>query len=442
MASDRSGTGLRASNNQKKGDSSSGAITGLGRSGTIGSGRAETEGVTERYLLLMIGYGVGHFMLLIGRSTTYWETIEMNKRMRWAEFLNPVGGVGRSRFWFGLFVAVVFRMVWPCVATGAGLAPVRLYYQVNQPMSIRIEASDSAALELVVLDRANTETARAKIEGANGEIDLAKVFADIFSIREVRYVQLMEDGEAKGAALVLQPLVTRPTPVLQYSTRGNTKVLQVVSWEEPGADEKVMSGFRVYLEPLVVLHTTEGDIVLIMRPDEAPNTSWNFIDLVENGFFTHIPFHRVVALAGNGEPFVIQAGDPSGTGAGGCAYNIDLEPTKLPHDLGVISMARQGYDVNSASSQFFICLSRAGTQFLDGQYTSFGQTVKGIDVIQAIAATPVDRNDRPTTMRYIETAELIGAAPRVPGTAPEWIKPVEGDAVEASTTKSNENVDR
>lgn len=367
----------------------------------------------------------------------------MNRRMRWSEFLNLCGSVGQLRFWPVLFAALVFGVVWPCVATGAGLTPVRLYYQVNQPMPIRIEASDSAELELVILDPANEETARAKIEDANEEIDLAKLFAEIFSIREVRYVQLMEDGVAKGSALVLQPLVTRPTPVLQFSTRGNTKVPRVVSWEEPAASERVMSGFRVYSEPLVVLHTTEGDIVLIMRPDEAPNTAWNFIDLAKNGFFTHIPFHRVVALAGNGQPFVIQAGDPSGTGAGGCAYNIDLEPTKLPHDLGVISMARQGNDVNSASSQFFVCLSRAGTQFLDGQYTSFGQTVERIDVIQAIASTPVDRNDRPTTMPYIETAELVGASPRKPGVVPAWIKAAdEEDKMGASSRESKDKVDR
>ncbi|MBL1218073.1 MAG: peptidylprolyl isomerase [Planctomycetes bacterium] len=187
-----------------------------------------------------------------------------------------------------------------------------------------------------------------------------------------------------------------------------------------------MSGFRVYTEQNPVLHTTLGDIELMLRPDEAPNTAWNFRHLVEAGFYTNVSFHRIVARTGNGHPFVIQGGDPSATGSGGCAYNIDLEDTTLPHDLGVISMAREGQDVNTASSQFFICLSREGTQALDGQYASFGQTIDGIDVVQALGDVPVGPGDRPIDMPYVTTAELIDAAPRVPGTRPTWMpEPVE-----------------
>ncbi|MCB9861278.1 MAG: peptidylprolyl isomerase [Phycisphaeraceae bacterium] len=152
------------------------------------------------------------------------------------------------------------------------------------------------------------------------------------------------------------------------------------------------------------MHTSKGDIELRLRPDQAPNTCWNFRHLVEGGFYTDIIFHRIV-----GPNFVIQAGDPTGMGSGGPGYNFDLEDSKLPHDFGVLSTARSG-DPNSNGSQIFICLSRDGTNFLDGRYTSYGQTVRGFDVIREIAAVPVN-NQRPIDPPVWHSAELIDAPP-------------------------------
>ncbi len=112
-------------------------------------------------------------------------------------------------------------------------------------------------------------------------------------------------------------------------------------------------------------------------------------------------------------------GDPTGTGAGGPGYFIDLEDSNLPHDFGVISMARSG-DPNSNGSQVFLCLSRGGTEFLDGRYTTFGQSIQGADAIRAIADSPVGQGDRPTgsDLPKIITARLVDAAPHGTGAMP------------------------
>ncbi|MBL8877234.1 MAG: peptidylprolyl isomerase [Phycisphaerae bacterium] len=169
------------------------------------------------------------------------------------------------------------------------------------------------------------------------------------------------------------------------------------------------------------METDKGVIEFQLRPDVAPNTAWNFRELVGGGFYTDIIFHRIVPKLQSGHPFVIQVGDPTATGTGGPGYNIDLEQSSLQHDFGVLSMARSG-DPNSNGSQVFVCLSRPGTAFLDGNYTTFGQAISGADVIRAIAASPIGAEGRPTDpMPLIKTATLVDAAPY--GTGPKPITP-------------------
>lgn len=313
------------------------------------------------------------------------------------------------------------------VHAAVDLAGQRLYYQVERPISVDVTAGESR--ELVLLASDNTEVARGAVPAGAAEVDVAQVIPGIHEHRTLHYLQLLVDGQPTGSALVFQPLVEAYRPVMRMTDRGPA----VERWLEAPEEEAPLTGFRVYPEKHVVLHTTHGDITLVLRPDEAPNTAWNFLHLVEGGFYTHIPFHRVVVRDRQGNPFVIQAGDPSGTGSGGPGYSIDLEPTKLPHDLGVISMAREGHDVNTAGSQFFICLSREGTARLDVQYCSFGQTIDGIDVVQKIAAVPVGEADRPLDMPYITTAEAVPAPPRTPGRSPAWMQPVEAATPTAET---------
>lgn len=144
---------------------------------------------------------------------------------------------------------------------------------------------------------------------------------------------------------------------------------------------------------MVIIEMENGkQIKLELYPEKAPQTVENFKKLVQQGFYDGLIFHRVI------RGFMIQGGDPEGTGMGGPGYTIKGEflangvPNDLRHTRGVISMARAS-DPNSAGSQFFIM--HADAPHLDGQYAAFGRVVEGMDVVDEIAAAPVDYTDRP-----------------------------------------------
>jgi cyclophilin family peptidyl-prolyl cis-trans isomerase len=131
---------------------------------------------------------------------------------------------------------------------------------------------------------------------------------------------------------------------------------------------------------VATISTAKGDIVVQLDASAAPQTVNNFVFLARQGFYDGLTFHRV-------EPgFVIQGGDPAGTGGGGPGYQVPAE-IQLPHVEGAIAMARQADAVNptraSSGSQFYITL--APTPFLDGAYTAFGRVIEGMDVVQSIA---------------------------------------------------------
>jgi cyclophilin family peptidyl-prolyl cis-trans isomerase len=135
---------------------------------------------------------------------------------------------------------------------------------------------------------------------------------------------------------------------------------------------------------VATISTVKGDIVVQLDASAAPLTVNNFVFLAKQGFYDGLTFHRV-------EPaFVIQGGDPTGTGGGGPGYTVQAE-IQLPHVEGAIAMARLGDEVNptraSSGSQFYITL--APTPFLDGGYTAFGQVIEGMEVVQSIAVGDV-----------------------------------------------------
>ena len=135
-----------------------------------------------------------------------------------------------------------------------------------------------------------------------------------------------------------------------------------------------------------------GKIELELCPEAAPKTVENFLKLVGEGFYDGLIFHRVIP------GFMIQGGDPQGTGMGGAKENIVGEfranghDNPLKHTRGVISMAR-AFNPNSASSQFFIM--HADAPHLDGQYAAFGKVVSGMETVDEIASIPTDYSDRP-----------------------------------------------
>lgn len=145
--------------------------------------------------------------------------------------------------------------------------------------------------------------------------------------------------------------------------------------------------------------TNKGVFVSEMFEDKAPLTTKNFIELVEKGFYDGIIFHRVI------DGFMIQGGDPTGTGMGGPGYKIKDEFGEgLKHDdEGILSMANAG--PNTGGSQFFITL--APTPWLNGHHAIFGKVVEGMDVVRLIGVVPTDFRDRPREAVTMEKVEVV-----------------------------------
>ncbi len=126
------------------------------------------------------------------------------------------------------------------------------------------------------------------------------------------------------------------------------------------------------------LTTQYGDMLIEFYDNDAPITVNNFVTLAKSGFYDGLTFHRVIP------DFVVQGGDPTGTGAGGPGYSIKCELTgdNQHHDRGVLSMAHAGKD--TGGSQFFICHSRRNTAHLDRKHTCFGKVTEGVDIVDQI----------------------------------------------------------
>ncbi|NLK22302.1 MAG: peptidylprolyl isomerase [Epulopiscium sp.] len=153
--------------------------------------------------------------------------------------------------------------------------------------------------------------------------------------------------------------------------------------------------------PIVTLTMENEDKVkLELYPDKAPNTVNNFISLINKGFYDGIIFHRII------KGFMIQGGDPEGSGMGGPGYSIKGEfkingvENNLKHKKGVISMAR-AQNPDSAGSQFFIM--HEDSPHLDGQYASFGKVIEGLEIVDKIADVKTDYSDRPLEEQKIKT---------------------------------------
>lgn len=160
--------------------------------------------------------------------------------------------------------------------------------------------------------------------------------------------------------------------------------------------------------PLVTMEMEDGgEVTIELYPSIAPNTVNNFIALVEDGFYDGLIFHRVIP------GFMIQGGDPEGTGMGGPGYQIKGEfsnngfDNRLKHDRGVLSMARS-QDPDSAGSQFFIMTEQA--EHLDGDYAAFGKVSEGMEIIDEIVAVERDSSDKPKEDQVIKkmTVDLQG----------------------------------
>lgn len=351
-----------------------------------------------------------------------------------------------------VFMAVVVAAAAARLQGLGGLEPQRLYNGVARPVMIGVPTpSGTGEMTLALMDfKGNPLAPPAAVRP--GLVDVAALVPEIWRIPRACFLQLLVADRPAGSALVLQPMRSRLVPIAEEAVNpSGMRYTKIVGWKSEFAQEtepipppepddgkhaeevdgqpqvspptgdvamqrRLLSGLRIYPERDVVLHTSKGDIRLAMRPDHAPNTVWNFLNLGEGGFYRDVIFHRVVPFTRAGDPFVIQAGDPTGTGTGGPGFWLPIEPSRLPHDFGVISMARD-MPPDSAGSQFFICLSRRGTARLDGHYCAFGYAVEGAEVIRAIAAVELTAvaSQRPAHPPVIEAVQLVAAPPRTPG---------------------------
>jgi len=315
------------------------------------------------------------------------------------------------------------------------MSPVRMYVAPGAPVEMIIDAPEGASASVLLLDPAG-EVIGAARNLQPGRIDLRRQIAALDSLPRAGWLQLAIDGTPVGAPVVAVPLNSTPPVRTRRAQRPDgSAYTRVIAWgdtlldpEDPddvkakeegqwiAGDAPIASGLRLYRDVDVLLETDQGPIRIALSPDEAPATAWNFLSLVRDGFYDGTTFHRVVPLDRQGRPFVIQGGDPTGTGDGGPGYALALEPSALPHDYGIVSMARAD-DPNSAGSQFFVALGRQACARLDGQYCAFGYAVDGARAVDAIAASPIGNpaTGRPERPPAIRRATLTDAPARVPG---------------------------
>jgi peptidyl-prolyl cis-trans isomerase B (cyclophilin B) len=307
------------------------------------------------------------------------------------------------------------------------LNPVRLYFQPNQPIPVQFNAqglsklhqSADTPLQLALLTPAGKVQQKVAIDPNKTTLDLMELFpaqgrqSSILWNGSTWYLQLVAgENQPIGSPLVVVPLVPP-------SQRG----------------QATPSALRIYPEKLVVFDTTAGTIGIRLDPAAAPNTTMQFSNLVTGGFYTNVIFHRVIPQ------FVIQGGDPTGSGTGGPGFFIDLESSSKAHTRGTVSMARQGNDINSSGSQFFICLSRQAVASLDRQYTAFGDVVWGMDAVDRIVALPTssDGANRPLNPPVIKKAVLVAAPPRpLDAPAPTEVPAMSAQALEESLTSETQ----
>ncbi|CAN5399487.1 hypothetical protein BH11ARM1_BH11ARM1_00720 [soil metagenome] len=287
------------------------------------------------------------------------------------------------------------------------------YNGLDRPLWVNVQAPKSAKdIEIQLLKPVSAQVEMVAPVKA-GKQDLGKLFPSLWSPKSVgfHYAQLLVDGKKVGPAVVLQPMLN---PTISRLKDDKKTVEFIVDEDGP-----LFNGYRAYVDQNIVIDTDFGQMEFRTRPDAAPNTTWNIMQLALGELYTNTIFHRVVAKRADGTPFVIQGGDPAGTGSGSAGFAYPLEDSPLEHDFGVLSIARST-DPNTNGCQFFVCLSREGTKHLDHKYASFGQCIRGGDVILKIGAVPVGDQDRPKNPPIIKRVYLVNAKPY--GEGPEPLK--------------------
>ncbi|RYG35254.1 peptidylprolyl isomerase [bacterium] len=286
-------------------------------------------------------------------------------------------------------------------AAQAQVEPSKLYQGVDRDFEVRVRIPRDGKAALVWGRPDGSKISEITVKA--GKVELSRAFPEFWNTvpKTVTYVQLRVDGKGVGAPLVLQPM---NNPVIS-KLAADGKTVEFVPDED-----QAFAGYRVYVAKNLLLETSFGKMEFRLRPDCAPNTAFNIMQFVEGGLYDETIWHRVVAKRPDGTAFVIQGGDPAGSGSGGPGFAYALEKSPLEHKFGTVSIARST-DPNTNGCQLFVCLSRAGTKHLDGRYASFGEMIQGKEAVLKTAAVPVGKDDRPNDPPKILRAKLVLAAP-------------------------------
>ncbi len=193
--------------------------------------------------------------------------------------------------------------------------------------------------------------------------------------------------------------VSKSVEEVEQAQSNAEKAESAVAEAENTSEEVEKLEVEENMNTIVELETTMGTMKIKLYDDKAPKTVKNFKDLVGKGFYDGTIFHRVI------KDFMIQGGDPTGTGSGGPGYKIPDEfgPGLKHSKKGILSMANAG--PNSGGSQFFITL--VATPWLDGKHAIFGELAEGMDVLDKIGSTPTGPGDRPKTEVKIIKARIV-----------------------------------
>ena len=277
------------------------------------------------------------------------------------------------------------------------VVPTKLWYAPGQPVTVKVDLAST--LVLTTFDGKPVAAKGSADVAAGATADLRAVFPAIDA--QGTYV-LFADPQGKSA-----PADFQGTPiVVEVLNNKELAAQQSAAGDAAGAAKTLATPMVTKLEPLqyAEMKTTGGPMTATMYYDSSPNTVDSFLRLAGEGYYDGLTFHRVI------KGFMIQGGDPTGTGGGGPGFAQNQEFNANPHKEGVLSMARTS-DPNSAGSQFFVCLDYAQTQQLDNKYTTFGKVVDGMAAVNQIGGTPTGEGDKPTTPQTIDQAQVLPVTP-------------------------------
>lgn len=283
------------------------------------------------------------------------------------------------------------------IAAVISITPTKSWFAPSQPLTVQVKSAP-AGTRLVMANfvgKPVSSVGPTEVAG-DGLVDLKKWFPAIGTSPDTYLLYAVKTGGKDVTAFLGTPLV-----------------VDVREDERRAGSGPMVTNVR----PLeyAVINTNAGPMTVMFYYDAAPHTVDNFITLVRGGFYDGLTFHRIVP------GFVIEGGDPTGTGTGGPGYHIQAEFNDRGHLAGVLSMARS-HDPNeaagampraefadSAGSQFFICLDYTTTRNLDHRYTSFGRVIDGMEVVNAIAKTPIadQHTGRPAVPQVIQSIQVF-----------------------------------